>query len=110
MHHFEIGNDVETHRLTIVRANRNLLTLDLFGHLEQVTVDQYLTFGRMLTNAYHRLEGMAELVTTEGVPIVTLAFSRGRVDVRIVRGDSVRAFQTDQSYVMPVLAQIGILE
>lgn len=110
MHQIEIGNKVETHRLIIIDANRETLALDLFGHVEEVTTSDYVTFARALTSAYHELEGSAELVDKMGKAIFTLTFNRGRVDVRIVRANTVRTFQTDQSYVTPMLAQIGIIE
>lgn len=110
MHQIEIGNHVETHRLTIIEANRETLAIDLFGHVEDVKTRDYVMFARALTSAYHKLEGGAELVDKTGRAILTLTFKRGLVTVRIVRDASVRKFQTDQSYVTPMLAQIGIVE
>lgn len=110
MHHFEIGNDIESHSFTIVEADRETLTIALFGHEERVRVTDYVTFVRTLTHAYHRLDGTAELVRVDGSALLTLTFNRGRVAVRLVRDTSVRTFQTDQSYVTAALAQIGIVE
>ncbi|UTT42851.1 hypothetical protein [Exiguobacterium aurantiacum] len=110
MHHFEIGNEIETHRFTIVGADRNTLTVDLFGHREGVHVADYVRFVRALTEAYTRLDGRAELVSEIGNALLTLTFKRGQVEVRLVRDRAVRAFRTNQSYVMPALAQIGIVE
>lgn len=110
MHHFEIGNEIETHAFTIVEANRETLTIALFGHKERVNVSDYVSFVRTLTNVYHRLDGTAELVSREGVALLTLTFRRGRVEVRLIRDTAVRTFQTDQSYVTAALAQVGIVE
>lgn len=110
MHQIEIGNHVETHQVTIVNANRETLSIDIFGHVEEVKTRDYVTFARALTFAYHQLEGSAELIDKTGRAILKLTFKRGQVDVCIVRATSVRTFQTDQSYVTSVLAQIGIVE
>ncbi|MFN4214482.1 hypothetical protein [Exiguobacterium sp.] len=110
MHRIEIGNEVETHRLTIVWASRKTVSIDIFGHVEAVKTVDYVLFARALTEAHHKLDGTAQLVNEAGHAIVTLTFKRGVVDVHIVRGGSVRTFRTDQSYVTPALAQIGVIE
>lgn len=110
MHHFEIGNEIETHHLAIVSADRNKLAIDMFGHMEYVATNEYVAFARKLTDAFHRLEGRAELINVEGKSIMTLTFLKGRVEVQLVRGKSERVFHTDQSYVTPTLAKIGVIE
>lgn len=110
MHQIEIGNDVETHWLTIIRASREIVDIEIFGHVEAVTTSDYVAFARALTEAYHALDGTARLVNIGGQAIVTLTFKRGVVDVSITRGGAVRTFRTDQSYMTPALAQVGVIE
>ncbi|WP_070328046.1 hypothetical protein [Exiguobacterium aurantiacum] len=110
MHQIEIGNEVETHRLTIIWASREAVSIDIFGHVEAVTTADYIAFARALTKTYHELDGTAQLVNEAGHAIVTLAFKRGVVDVQIVRDTSIRTFQTDQSYVTTMVRQIGVVE
>lgn len=110
MFHFEIGNEIETHRFIISQANREVMSVDLFGHAERVLVLDYVAFARALNHAFHQLKGTATLLRADGEALLTLSFVGGIVHVRVQRDASIHAFQTDQSYVTPMLSKIGIVE
>ncbi|TCI69643.1 MULTISPECIES: hypothetical protein [unclassified Exiguobacterium] len=110
MHQIQVENESVSYRVTIVEADRAFLILDVHGRREVVTTANYISFARDLTTAHRRLSGVAQLLNVQGEEVLNIEYLGGHVDVQLIGDAGIRTLTTDQSYMTPVLAQIGIVE
>ena len=110
MHTVEFGDDNTGECFMIVDASREKLTLLMQQHIEEVTVESYLTFGRDLGDAYRILKGQAYLQNRTGDIILEVTFHPRGVEVKIDWGEKRRVIETDQSFLVTTVRQIGLWE
>lgn len=110
MHRIELGTNEGVVHFIIVEANRKSLKLIFEQDTEVVRTDDYVTFGRDLTESYHRLSGVARLQNESGRTILRITFHKGSVDVSIDWGQAAVTFVTDQSYLTKTVGQVGLFE